>query len=108
MDGTIDLTSTFGEGSRTTITIPFRKAPAAESTSTTSSASSMSASDERKVGSSDVNKKDESKQARRPEDVRVLLAEDNQLISEIVSRQLRKMGVRPRPPFLLLCLEASS
>ncbi|GAA5892589.1 hypothetical protein JCM8208_005857 [Rhodotorula glutinis] len=83
MDGTIDLKSTFGEGSRMTITVPFRKAPTDEPASTTSGSSPTS---------SPAKPEQKSTPPRRPQDVRVLLAEDNSLISEIVCRQLRKMG----------------
>ncbi|GAA5938850.1 hypothetical protein JCM3775_003145 [Rhodotorula graminis] len=92
MDGTIDLTSTFGEGSRMVITIPFGKAPTHDSASAASGSTTASSSDTRKQARSSTDDKDESAPSRRPQDVRVLLAEDNQLISEIVSRQLRKMG----------------
>ena len=98
MDGTIDLKSTFGEGSRMTITVPFRKAPTDEPASTTSGSSPTS---------SPAKPEQKSTPPRRPQDVRVLLAEDNSLISEIVCRQLRKMGVRSGllvPPTLLVRL----
>lgn len=99
MHGTIELASKFGEGSRMTITIPFSKAPPG---STTSLAGSLL--DPRTNGSaggaeSPVRPTEEStaeiRSRKRPEEVRILLAEDNELICEILTRTLRRARVRP-------------
>lgn len=99
MDGSVTLTSPgAGLGSRMTIIVPLTKAPTdahpspsiATSTATTLFAPSQAP----------TTPMVPIERTRKAEEVKVLLAEDNPLIREIVSKTLRKMKVR-RLPLLL-------
>ncbi|GEM10368.1 histidine kinase [Rhodotorula toruloides] len=91
MGGSIRLESTLGQGSRMTITIPLQKAPFVDVVdfgTPLSLPAETPAEAKRLAQSEEVVKK--ARKSRRPEDVRILLAEDNELIREIVTRTLRK------------------
>lgn len=92
MGGNITLDSTLGQGSRMTITIPLQKAPLADVVDFVGTTQPLPAETpaeaKRLAKSEEVVKK--VRKSRRPEDVRILLAEDNELIREIVTRTLRK------------------
>ncbi|KAJ8293216.1 Hybrid signal transduction histidine kinase K [Rhodotorula toruloides] len=92
MGGNIALDSTLGQGSRMTITIPLQKAPLADVVDFVGTTQPLPAETpaeaKRLAKSEEVVKK--VRKSRRPEDVRILLAEDNELIREIVTRTLRK------------------
>ncbi|ORY89097.1 hypothetical protein BCR35DRAFT_350593 [Leucosporidium creatinivorum] len=78
MGGTIKLTSTFGKGTTMTVRVPFKKAPFANGAD---------------ISRSSTPALDLSGRDGRPnrEDVRILLAEDNDLIREIVTKLIRNM-----------------
>ncbi|GAA6006577.1 uncharacterized protein JCM10292_005995 [Rhodotorula paludigena] len=92
MGGTIGLTSQLGKGSRMTITIPFTKAPLSDVVDFVGTVRPLLPGDT--AGASEVQQfergVERERKTRRPEDVRILLAEDNELIREIVTRTLRK------------------
>lgn len=92
MGGSIRLDSTLGVGSQMTIELPLQKAPLADVVdfvgTTLPLPAETSAAAERLAHSEEVVK--EVRKSRRPEDVRILLAEDNDLIREIVVRTLSK------------------
>lgn len=92
MGGTIGLTSELGKGSRMTITIPFTKAPLSDVVDFVGTVRPLLPGDT--AGASEVQQfergVERERKTRRPEDVRILLAEDNELIREIVTRTLRK------------------
>ncbi|GAA5842239.1 hypothetical protein JCM9279_002828 [Rhodotorula babjevae] len=94
MDGKIELASKLGEGSRMTITIPFTKAPPGSTTSLAGSTLDPRTNVSAGGADSPVRPTEEStadiRSRTRPEDVRILLAEDNELISEILTRTLRR------------------
>ncbi|KPV73466.1 uncharacterized protein RHOBADRAFT_54689 [Rhodotorula graminis WP1] len=94
MGGTIELASKLGEGSRMTITIPFNKAPPGSTTSLADLTADPRANGSAGGAQSPVRPTEEStveiRSRRRPEDVRILLAEDNDLICEILTRTLRR------------------
>ncbi|GAA5859356.1 hypothetical protein JCM1840_004577 [Sporobolomyces johnsonii] len=83
MSGTVSLTSRVGHGTRMTISLPLSKAPLKEAPVglTRSVPTAQQTKTESRIA--------EVKLRRRAQDVRVLLAEDNELIREIVTRTLR-------------------
>ncbi|GAA5920152.1 hypothetical protein JCM1841_004467 [Sporobolomyces salmonicolor] len=85
MSGTVSLTSRVGHGTRMAISLPLSKAPLMDGQAsvgpTRPASTARQGKTERTVA--------EPKMCRRAEDVRVLLAEDNELIREIVTRTLR-------------------
>ncbi|GAA5876755.1 hypothetical protein JCM16303_006276 [Sporobolomyces ruberrimus] len=88
MNGRVELTSEYGRGTTFKIFVPLAKAPLedpkdAPDAVVSPAASSASASTNGIAG--------ETREPRRAQDVRVLLAEDNKLIREIVTRTLRGM-----------------
>ncbi|GAA5822097.1 hypothetical protein JCM3770_007016 [Rhodotorula araucariae] len=92
MGGSIELTSTLGVGSRMSIVLPFTKAPLVDVVDFDGTARDVPLADE--AAAAKLHQQEESilevRCRRRPEDVRILLAEDNELIREIVMRTLRK------------------
>lgn len=96
MNGRVELTSEYGRGTTFKIFVPLAKAPLedpedAPDAVVSPAASSASASTNGIAG--------ETREPRRAQDVRVLLAEDNKLIREIVTRTLRGMKVSRQPAF---------
>jgi len=78
MGGTIELQSTYGEGTKMTVTLPFEKAAGSPAASSISDASSPGWPGPQMP-------------TVRREDLWILLAEDNELNSEIVEKTLKKM-----------------
>ncbi|ORY89096.1 hypothetical protein BCR35DRAFT_300899 [Leucosporidium creatinivorum] len=79
MNGSIELTSTYGEGTTMIVRVPFRKAPS----------TALPRSDTPDLNLDKLTA--EARSARRALGVKILLAEDNELLREIISRTLVKM-----------------
>ncbi|GAA5897360.1 uncharacterized protein JCM6883_006673 [Sporobolomyces salmoneus] len=93
MNGQIELISEYGHGSTFRISVPLTKAPLVDVKDCVGSkhvVPATSASEAVEIFKTDEEVK-EARKRRKPEEVRVLLAEDNKLIREIVSRTLRGM-----------------
>ncbi|GAA6041378.1 hypothetical protein JCM8097_007693 [Rhodosporidiobolus ruineniae] len=92
MSGTVTLTSPGAHlGTRMTIRVPLQKAPLLDVRDFVGTPHPVRPSSQQQA--EDLRLKDESveevRKRRRPEEVRILLAEDNELIREIVVRTLR-------------------
>ncbi|GAA5913019.1 hypothetical protein JCM5296_003865 [Sporobolomyces johnsonii] len=85
MSGTVSLTSRVGHGTRMTISLPLSKAPLKDRRASVDRTRSVPTAQQAKTERTLA----EVRMRRRAEDVRVLLAEDNELIREIVTRTLR-------------------
>ncbi|BGP42387.1 hypothetical protein JCM10450v2_006481 [Rhodotorula kratochvilovae] len=85
MHGSIELKSELGAGSRMTILIPFSKAPLVDVVDFDGTARDVPLEDA--AAADKLHRQEERvtecRKRRRPEDVRILLAEDNELIREI-------------------------
>lgn len=98
MNGQIELISEYGHGSTFRICVPISKAPAGyerASASPTPPSVPTPLELETAPGEMDVDEAAlrKRKPRRRPEEVRVLLAEDNKLIRDIVTKTLKAMKV---------------
>jgi hypothetical protein len=92
MGGTVTLTSAgISRGSRMTVRVPLRKAPVNGVPATPSP--NPSPATEQKSFATTPQAVNPAKR-RKPEDVKILLAEDNALIREIVMKTLSRMKVR--------------
>ncbi|GAA5954653.1 hypothetical protein JCM21900_006093 [Sporobolomyces salmonicolor] len=85
MSGTVSLTSRVGHGTRMAISLPLSKAPLVDGQASVGPTRPISTAQQGKT----ERKVAEPRMCRRAEDVRVLLAEDNELVREIVTRTLR-------------------
>jgi hypothetical protein len=92
MGGTVTLTSAgISRGSRMTVRVPLRKAPVNGVPATPSP--NPSPATEQKSFATPTQAVNPAKR-QKPEDVKILLAEDNALIREIVMKTLSRMKVR--------------
>ncbi|GAA6021701.1 hypothetical protein JCM10207_008548 [Rhodosporidiobolus poonsookiae] len=91
MGGAVSLSSDFGSGTHMTIRVPLQKAPlldVVDYVGTTHAVPAKSPTQEQEIVAR-VKSVEEVRKRRDPHDVRILLAEDNELIREIVVRTLR-------------------
>ncbi|GAA5959744.1 hypothetical protein JCM3765_000088 [Sporobolomyces pararoseus] len=93
MNGQVELVSEYGRGSIFKILFPLSKAPFVDVKGFEGELHPVPAASAQEAAQIDKTNEvvAEARKRRRPEDVRVLLAEDNKLIREIVSRTLRGM-----------------
>ncbi|GAA6011242.1 hypothetical protein JCM11491_006771 [Sporobolomyces phaffii] len=93
MNGRVELSSELGKGTRFKIFVPLAKAPLVDVKDYVGSKHHVPAATPHEAAKIDETDQvvAEARKRRKPQDVRVLLAEDNKLIREIVTRTLRGM-----------------